>query len=105
MSQEWTIKELRDKVEKRFKKHPCWYQIKVALMLALHAGKDVITCTATGSGKTLSFWIALQMAMEEGCSTCFFFFVCDEVMQDVDKGHNISASGSGCHYMSPVLSY
>ena len=33
------------------------------------------------------------------------FFVCDEMMQDVDKGHNISASGSGCHYMSPVLSY
>ena len=64
MSREWTIKEIRDLVEKRFNKRPCWYQIKVAL--ALRAGKDVITWTATGAGKTLSFWIALLMAMEEG---------------------------------------
>ena len=64
MSQEWTIKEIHDLVEKRFNKRPCWYQIKAAL--ALHAGKDVITCAATGAGKTLSFWIALLMAMEEG---------------------------------------
>ena len=64
MSREWTIKEIRDLVEKRFNKRPCWYQIKAAL--ALHAGKDVITCAATGAGKTLSFWIALLMAMEEG---------------------------------------
>ena len=64
MPREWTIKEIRNLVEKRFNKCPCWYQIKVAL--ALHAGKDVITCTATGAGKTLSFWIALLMALEEG---------------------------------------
>ena len=60
----WTIKEIRNLVEKRFNKRPCWYQIKVAL--ALRSGKDVITCAATGAGKTLSFWIALLMAMEEG---------------------------------------
>jgi superfamily II DNA helicase RecQ len=64
MSRVWTIKEICDLVEKRFNKRPCWYQIKVAL--ALHAGKDVIGCAATGAGKMLSFWIALLMAMEEG---------------------------------------
>jgi superfamily II DNA helicase RecQ len=64
MSREWTIKGIRDLVVKHFNKRPCWYQIKVAL--ALHARKDVISCAATGAGKTLSFWIALLMAMEEG---------------------------------------
>ena len=63
-SREWTIPEIRDLVEKRFNKRPCWYQIKVAL--ALRAGKDVVTCAATGAGKTLSFWIALLMAIEKG---------------------------------------
>lgn len=33
---------------------------------ALHAGKDVVSCAATGAGKTLSFRTALLMAMEEG---------------------------------------
>ena len=45
-------------------------QIKAAL--ALHAGKDVITCTATGAGNMLSFWIALLMAMEEGKDKMIF---------------------------------
>jgi ATP-dependent DNA helicase RecQ len=47
-----------------FNKRPCWFQIKVAL--ALHAGKDVVACASTGAGKTLSFWIPLLMALEEG---------------------------------------
>lgn len=38
-------------------------QVKIAL--ALYAGKDVIRCAATGSGKTLSFWIPLLMALED----------------------------------------
>ena len=70
MSREWTIKEIRDLVDKRFNKRPCWYQIKVAL--ALRAGKDVVTCAATGAGKTLSFWIALLMAMEDGDNKMIF---------------------------------
>jgi hypothetical protein len=32
----------------------------------LYAGKDVIGCAPTGTGKTLSFWIPLLMALEEG---------------------------------------
>jgi len=32
----------------------------------LYAGKDVIGCAPTGAGKTLSFWIPLLMALEEG---------------------------------------
>ena len=34
--------------------------------MALYQKKDVIGIAATGSGKTLSFWIALLMALEEG---------------------------------------
>ncbi|KAG6824263.1 hypothetical protein H0H92_007515 [Tricholoma furcatifolium] len=64
MPREWSIKDIRDLVEKRFGKRPCWFQIKVAL--ALRSGKDVVGCAATGAGKTLSFWIALLMALAEG---------------------------------------
>jgi len=38
-------------------------QVKIALML--YAGKDVIRYAATGTGKTLSFWIPLLMALED----------------------------------------
>ena len=34
--------------------------------MAVYAGQDVITCAATGFGKTLTFWIPLVMAIEEG---------------------------------------
>ena len=64
MPREWTVKEMRDLVMAKFDKHPCWLQIKIAL--ALHAKKDVVEVAATGAGKTLSFWIALLMALEEG---------------------------------------
>ena len=64
MPREWTIKEIRSLVQEKFGKRPCWYQIKVAL--ALRAGKDVVSCAATGAGKTLSFWIALLMALADG---------------------------------------
>ncbi|KAF9467976.1 P-loop containing nucleoside triphosphate hydrolase protein [Collybia nuda] len=63
MPREWSIKEIRDLVEEQFNKCPCWYQIKVAL--ALHARNNVVGCAATGAGKTLSFWIALLMALKD----------------------------------------
>ena len=60
----WTIKDVRDLVQQKFHRHPCWFQVKVPL--ALNAGKDVIACAATGAGKTLLFWIPLLMAIGEG---------------------------------------
>ncbi|KAF8900872.1 P-loop containing nucleoside triphosphate hydrolase protein, partial [Gymnopilus junonius] len=59
-----SIKEIRDLVQAKLGKHPCWLQIQITL--ALHAGKDVVGCAKTGAGKTLSFWIPLLMALEEG---------------------------------------
>jgi len=56
------VKEICDLVTAKLSKCPCWLQIKI--MLALHAKKDVVAVAATG--KTLSFWIALLMALEEG---------------------------------------
>ncbi|RDB20670.1 ATP-dependent DNA helicase RecQ [Hypsizygus marmoreus] len=62
--QEWTIKQIHDLVQAKFGKRACWLQVKIAL--ALRAGKDVVGIAPTGAGKTLSFWIALLMALEEG---------------------------------------
>ena len=66
MPREWTVKEICDLVTAKLSKCPCWLQIKI--MLALHAKKDVVAVAATGAaaGKTLSCWIALLMALEEG---------------------------------------
>jgi superfamily II DNA helicase RecQ len=60
----WGIEEVQSLVLRIFNKRPCWFQIKVAL--ALHAGKDVVACASTGAGKTLSFWIPMLMALNEG---------------------------------------
>ncbi|KAH9942663.1 P-loop containing nucleoside triphosphate hydrolase protein [Amylocystis lapponica] len=60
----WDIKRIRELVKKKFNKRACLWQIKVAL--ALYKGKDVVAIVATGLGKTLSFWIALLMALEDG---------------------------------------
>ncbi|KAF8168743.1 P-loop containing nucleoside triphosphate hydrolase protein [Pholiota molesta] len=61
---EWSIKEIRDLVQRKFRKRACWMQIKIAL--AIRAGKDVVACARTGAGKTLSFYIALLMDIEDG---------------------------------------
>ena len=62
----WSTQDVRDLVQKRFNKRPCYFQIKVAQ--ALYAGKDVVACAPTGAGKTLTvtFWIPILMALEEG---------------------------------------
>lgn len=39
---------------------------------AFFAGNDVIGCAPTGAGKTLSFWIPLLMAQEEGKKKILF---------------------------------
>ena len=70
MPREWTVKEIRDLVMAKLGKRPCWLQIKITL--ALYAKKDVVAVAATGAGKTLSFWIALLMALEEGQDKMIF---------------------------------
>ena len=60
----WTIKEICDLVEIKLKKRPSWFQIKIAV--AIYEKKDVIGTAATGSGKTLSFCIALLMVLADG---------------------------------------
>ena len=60
----WSVTKIRNLVQAKFNKQACWFQIKVATV-ALYAGKDVVACTATGAGKTLSFWIPLLMAIED----------------------------------------
>ena len=60
----WGIKEICDLVQAKFNKQPCVLQIKIAI--TLHTGKDVCGCAATDAEKTLSFWIPLLMALEDG---------------------------------------
>ncbi|KAJ3562339.1 hypothetical protein NP233_g9639 [Leucocoprinus birnbaumii] len=52
-----TEDQIRRDVIARFGVKPCLYQIRDAL--AQLRGEDVITIAATGSGKTLTFWIPL----------------------------------------------
>ena len=60
----WTADKIRLLVERKLGKRPCWFQIKIAL--AIYQKKDVVATAATGSGKTLSFWIPILMALEDG---------------------------------------
>ncbi|KAF8237299.1 hypothetical protein L208DRAFT_1356404 [Tricholoma matsutake] len=64
MPREWTVKEIHNLVTAKLSKCPCWLQIKI--VLALYVKKDVVGVAATGARKTLLFWIALLMALEEG---------------------------------------
>ncbi|KAF9495708.1 P-loop containing nucleoside triphosphate hydrolase protein [Pleurotus eryngii] len=60
----WTIESVRELADRKFGKRACLFQIEVAL--ALYAKKDIVACAPTGAGKTLSFWLPLLMAQEEG---------------------------------------
>ena len=55
---------IRSLVRERVQKCPCWFQIQVAL--ALYYERDIVAVASTGAGKTLSFWIPLLMALEDG---------------------------------------
>ncbi|KAF9498371.1 P-loop containing nucleoside triphosphate hydrolase protein [Pleurotus eryngii] len=61
---EWTVESVRELADRKFGKRACLFQIEVAL--ALYAKKDIVACAPTGAGKTLSFWLPLLMAQEEG---------------------------------------
>ena len=61
----WDVARIRQVVHDKLGKRPCWFQIQVAQALYMKQ-KDVVGISATGSGKTLSFWIPLLMALEEG---------------------------------------
>ncbi|EMD41243.1 hypothetical protein CERSUDRAFT_40839, partial [Gelatoporia subvermispora B] len=49
-----------DLVQRKFGQHPCLFQINVARSL-YKKKNNVVAIAATGSGKTLSFWISLLM--------------------------------------------
>jgi hypothetical protein len=50
--------EIRQKTYKHFGFSPCLWQIRVVEALIKH-DKDIISISATGSGKTLTFWMPL----------------------------------------------
>ena len=52
------LSQIRDKVEACFGYRPCLWQIRVVQAL-LKNDKDVVSISATGSGKTLTFWMPL----------------------------------------------
>ena len=49
----WSISKISNLVEQKFgiQEVPCWFQVKIAMVL--YEGKDVIGITPTGAGKTL----------------------------------------------------
>lgn len=52
-----SLTQIRDDVKDKLGIHPCLYQIRDAQ--AQLRGENCITIAATGSGKTLTFWIPL----------------------------------------------
>lgn len=65
MAIQWTIKHIHNLVKLKFQKWACNFQIKVSWAL-YEKQNNVVGVAVTGSGKTLSFWIPLLMALEEG---------------------------------------
>lgn len=61
----WSVARIRDLIERKMGKRPCWFQVQVAQGLYIRR-RDVVGISATGSGKTLSFWMPLLMALEDG---------------------------------------
>ena len=53
-----SILEIRQKVIQLLGYRPCLWQIRVVEALLKH-DKDIISIAATGSGKTLTFWMPL----------------------------------------------
>ena len=56
------IKELQDESKDHFHVHTCIWQCRVVLKLL--AKKSIVSISATGSGKTMTFW--LPMLLKEG---------------------------------------
>ncbi|KAI0630945.1 hypothetical protein C8Q77DRAFT_1062562 [Trametes polyzona] len=66
---QWLIRCICKMVQERFNKRACSFQIKIAQ--ALHERcNNAVAVAATGAGKTLSFWISLLMALENGEDRC-----------------------------------
>jgi len=52
------LSEIRDQVESLFGRCPCLWQLRVVQAI-LKNDKDIVSVSATGSGKTLTFWMPL----------------------------------------------
>ena len=50
--------EIRQKTQETFGRRPCLWQIQ-AVHALLKGNQDVVSIAATGSGKTLTFWMPL----------------------------------------------
>ena len=50
--------EIQQKMEQLLGYRPCLWQIKVVIAILRH-NKDIVSIAATGSGKTLTFWMPL----------------------------------------------
>ncbi|KAF6764720.1 P-loop containing nucleoside triphosphate hydrolase protein [Ephemerocybe angulata] len=69
----WTTSRIRELAERYFNKRLCAAQVEVIKKLA--EKKDVIACLPTGAGKTLTFWMPVLMAKEDGLPRKLTFVV------------------------------
>ena len=53
-----SLPDIREATKKKFGCDPCLWQMKIAQAI-LKGDRDVILTSATGSGKTLTFWMPL----------------------------------------------
>jgi len=62
-SQTLLLSHIRDKVKECFGYHPCLWQIHMVQAL-LKNDNDIVSILATGSGKSLTFWMPLLFILE-----------------------------------------
>ena len=64
MNPVWQVNAICALVQHVFNKCACLFQIRITQ--ALYAGKDIITCSPTRSGKTIAFFILILMKKADG---------------------------------------
>ncbi|KAL6307300.1 P-loop containing nucleoside triphosphate hydrolase protein [Sparassis latifolia] len=90
----WSIKRIRDLVKLKFGKRACLFQVRIAQALR-ERENDVVSVAATGFGKTLSFWIPLLMALEDGEDKIIIIVTLPNLLgkQNVDMLRRANISG------------
>ncbi|TFK18252.1 P-loop containing nucleoside triphosphate hydrolase protein [Coprinopsis marcescibilis] len=70
---EWTFEKIRALGLRVFKRRLCYPQLQI--IQNIQKGLDVIACLPTGAGKTLTFWMPVLMAIEEGSKDAMTFVI------------------------------
>ncbi|KAH6891606.1 P-loop containing nucleoside triphosphate hydrolase protein [Coprinopsis sp. MPI-PUGE-AT-0042] len=69
----WTPERIRGLAQRVFGKRLCHIQLQI--IQNLYQKKDVVSCLPTRAGKTLTFWMPVLMAIEDGHKSAITFVI------------------------------